>query len=265
MNFKDDYQREAEPTRRLIYCSLGSYLTPDRQFLKRTLAVAERRSDWVFILGLGGQVDMDGFASVPANVLVLNWAPQLDVLKIADCAVIHAGISTINECIYCQVPMLVHSTHTVDQDGTAARVAFHRLGIVADKRRDYSEQIEGNIERVLMDETIRRNLAAMQGYFLTYETSNVAERCPTGALTYEVKQQGGKERPDEENTVTVSYNGPYFIRGDLAIGNAPGDMPGVSFRAALCRCGACSWPSRTTVSRLPAPRTSYGRRCPQPT
>lgn len=53
----------------------------------------------------------------------------------------------------------------------------------------------------------------------------------------EVKQQGGKERPDEENTVTVSYNGPYFIRGDLAIGNAPGDMPGVSFRVALCRCG----------------------------
>lgn len=186
--FKDDYRHEAKPRRRVVYFSLGSYLSPDQQFLKQVLAVAERRSDWVFILGLGGLVDRDGFALVPANVLVLNWAPQLDVLKIADCAVIHAGISTINECIYCQVPMVIHSTHTVDQDGTAARIAFHRLGVVADKRRDSSEQVERNIERALMDEAMRRNLAAMKGYFLTYQTSNAA----VSALE---KILAGKEKP----------------------------------------------------------------------
>jgi CDGSH-type Zn-finger protein/uncharacterized Fe-S cluster protein YjdI len=69
------------------------------------------------------------------------------------------------------------------------------------------------------------------------EVIDVVERCPTGALTYDVKQGDRTESPQEENTVTVSCNGPYFSRGDLAIENAPDDMPGLAFRAALCRCG----------------------------
>lgn len=35
----------------------------------------------------------------------------------------------------------------------------------------------------------------------------------------------------------VRYNGPLFFKGDLVIEGAPADMPGVRFRAALCRCG----------------------------
>jgi len=35
----------------------------------------------------------------------------------------------------------------------------------------------------------------------------------------------------------VTYNGPLFARGELAIEGAPDDMPAVRFRAALCRCG----------------------------
>jgi len=65
----------------------------------------------------------------------------------------------------------------------------------------------------------------------------IVRRCASGALTYEAKDAGLREIPDDENTVTVACNGPYFVRGDLEIQNAPGDMPGVGFRAALCRCG----------------------------
>ncbi|UCE90161.1 MAG: CDGSH iron-sulfur domain-containing protein [Pseudomonadota bacterium] len=69
------------------------------------------------------------------------------------------------------------------------------------------------------------------------EVLDVVARCPSGALTYEVKAQDISEQPDKENTVTVTYNGPYFVRGDLEIENSPDDMPGVAMRAALCRCG----------------------------
>jgi CDGSH-type Zn-finger protein len=41
-----------------------------------------------------------------------------------------------------------------------------------------------------------------------------------------------------EGIVVVSYKGPYFVRGALQIDGAAADMPGVAFRAALCRCGA---------------------------
>lgn len=70
-----------------------------------------------------------------------------------------------------------------------------------------------------------------------HETIDVVERCPSGALTYEVNDNSVKEKPDDENTVTVSYNGPYFVRGEIDLQGATDDMKGTAFRVALCRCG----------------------------
>ena len=68
------------------------------------------------------------------------------------------------------------------------------------------------------------------------EAADVVKRCPSGALAFR-----GASVPEETaealNTVLVSGNGPYYVRGDLRIEGAPDDMPGVRFRAALCRCG----------------------------
>lgn len=69
------------------------------------------------------------------------------------------------------------------------------------------------------------------------EVAEVCERCPSGALVYEVKDGGLAEKPAPCNTVHVTYHGPLFVRGELAIEGAPADMPGTRFRAALCRCG----------------------------
>lgn len=68
------------------------------------------------------------------------------------------------------------------------------------------------------------------------EVREVVERCPSGALAYTDKA-GVPEQPAAENTVMVMPKGPLLLRGELAIADAPQDMPGVQFRAALCRCG----------------------------
>jgi CDGSH-type Zn-finger protein/uncharacterized Fe-S cluster protein YjdI len=70
------------------------------------------------------------------------------------------------------------------------------------------------------------------------EVREICERCPSGALSYTDKAGGGPETAPEENTVMVTYRGPLYVTGDLTIEGAPEDMPGVRFRAALCRCGA---------------------------
>jgi CDGSH-type Zn-finger protein/uncharacterized Fe-S cluster protein YjdI len=67
---------------------------------------------------------------------------------------------------------------------------------------------------------------------------DVVTRCPSGALVLEPKDGTSPETAERENTITVSPHGPYYVRGELAIEGAPIDMPGVRFRAALCRCGA---------------------------
>ena len=69
------------------------------------------------------------------------------------------------------------------------------------------------------------------------EVREVVERCPSGALSYSDKS-GEPESAPAENTVTVAYNGPLYLTGDLRIEGAGEDMPGVRTRAALCRCGA---------------------------
>jgi CDGSH-type Zn-finger protein/uncharacterized Fe-S cluster protein YjdI len=69
------------------------------------------------------------------------------------------------------------------------------------------------------------------------EVAEVCERCPSGALVYEVKDGAITENPAIRNTVVVTCHGPLFVRGDLAIEGTPDDMSGTRFRAALCRCG----------------------------
>jgi len=69
------------------------------------------------------------------------------------------------------------------------------------------------------------------------EVRDVCERCPSGALSYTDKTGAAEQAPDE-NTVTPVYNGPLYATGRLDIDGAQPDMQGVSYRAALCRCGA---------------------------
>ena len=71
----------------------------------------------------------------------------------------------------------------------------------------------------------------------TEEISDICNRCPSGALTYNDKSGQSVEQAPSRNSVNVTYNGPLFVHGDLEIEGAPDDMPGVRFRAALCRCG----------------------------
>jgi CDGSH-type Zn-finger protein/uncharacterized Fe-S cluster protein YjdI len=66
---------------------------------------------------------------------------------------------------------------------------------------------------------------------------DIVKRCPSGALTYVDKIGADNEQPAECNTVQIAYNGPLYIQGELHIENAPEDMTGANFRAALCRCG----------------------------
>ncbi len=69
------------------------------------------------------------------------------------------------------------------------------------------------------------------------QVAEVVRRCPTGALTYRRKDGGAGEVAPAANVVTVANNGPLYLEGDLEIDGASDDMPGVRYRAALCRCG----------------------------
>jgi len=63
------------------------------------------------------------------------------------------------------------------------------------------------------------------------------EGCPTGALHYVRKDGGQEERISGHNEITVSEDGPLFVRGKLRIKDDRGETILEDSRAALCRCG----------------------------
>jgi CDGSH-type Zn-finger protein/uncharacterized Fe-S cluster protein YjdI len=66
--------------------------------------------------------------------------------------------------------------------------------------------------------------------------AEVVMRCPTGALHFERLDGGAEEPLPARNMVTVSADGPLYLRGELEIEAPEGVVH--ETRAALCRCGA---------------------------
>ncbi len=63
------------------------------------------------------------------------------------------------------------------------------------------------------------------------------ERCPTGALYYERKDGGPAERTPKKNEITISSDGPLYVKGDVRIVDEAGELLLEETRVALCRCG----------------------------
>lgn len=71
----------------------------------------------------------------------------------------------------------------------------------------------------------------------TANVKDIIERCPSGALSVELSDRDVQEVAPSQNSIYVTQNGPFFLRGDLEIEGAPSDAPATKYRAALCRCG----------------------------
>jgi hypothetical protein len=61
------------------------------------------------------------------------------------------------------------------------------------------------------------------------------ERCPSGALTYEV--DGEQIEPDLPEQIAVIPDGPLWVSGGLEIERSDGTTLETRNRVALCRCG----------------------------
>lgn len=156
--------------RPLVYASLGSFWSGDVSLLRHLVDIFARHPEWDLVLGLGRQASVAALGDVPPNVLVLEWAPQVGILKQASAAIVHGGVTTLNECAYLGVPMVVYSTGFVEQNGNAARIDFHGLGLTAATPQD----IEPSIRSVLHDPAFRRRLETLRPSLESYEHRKVA-------------------------------------------------------------------------------------------
>lgn len=67
---------------------------------------------------------------------------------------------------------------------------------------------------------------------------DVIEKCPSGALHYEVKNGDRTEVPSSKNRIKPQEDGPIYFFGDLEVQDAEGNTVLEDTRFAMCRCGA---------------------------
>ena len=101
-------------------------------------------------------------------MVVVKYAPQLDILRRATLMLNHGGLNSIKECIYFGVPMLVFPGIN-DQSGNAARVLYHGLGYVGHMNRASSKEIRAMVRSIESDGLVHGKIQSMREKFETIE------------------------------------------------------------------------------------------------
>ena len=154
--------------KKIIYASFGSQLPVYgemvRAFFRKLINIMNdnEMQDFHLILSTGTGTGEHGPA--PENLTVLQWAPQIDILKVADIAIIHGGLGTIKECIYFGVPMLVLPL-TRDQPLNARRVEMKGLGFTDKIDSMTEDSLKEAILSLGNNDYIRENIAKMRKIF----------------------------------------------------------------------------------------------------
>jgi UDP:flavonoid glycosyltransferase YjiC (YdhE family) len=112
--------------RPFVFMSLGT-LQGHRYSIFRAVAKACRRSGAQLLIAHCGGLSEQQAQSLGAN-WVTDFAPQRDVLALADICVTHGGQNTVLDALSAGKPVLVIPI-AFDHPGIAARVAHHRVGI----------------------------------------------------------------------------------------------------------------------------------------
>ena len=113
----------------IVYASMGTLQNGLTDIFRSITKGAVGLKELQFVLAVGGQLDPKQLGDVSANVLVVNHAPQIEILKRSSLCITHAGLNTVLESLSNGVPMLALPI-TNDQPGVAARIANKKVGVV---------------------------------------------------------------------------------------------------------------------------------------
>lgn len=145
-----------DPDMPLIYCSLGSQsenCEGAQRFFQVVIDAMAGLPHQQMILATG-QFKNDDFQRIPPNVLLLNHAPQLQILERADVVITHGGLNTIKEALVFGVPMVVFPSFG-EQPMNAGRVVHHGLGVWGNMLTVTVEQARSLIEKVIETNSYR--------------------------------------------------------------------------------------------------------------
>lgn len=146
--------------RPLIYASLGTLQNGSEETF-RIIAAGCANLDVQLVISLGGGLSVDSFRNLPGRPVVVDFAPQLELIKRASIVITHAGLNTVLESIAEGKPMIAIPIGN-DQPGVAARLKAKSAAIVLPRRSLTPTRVENAVRTVFQDDRYRSAAAALR-------------------------------------------------------------------------------------------------------
>jgi zeaxanthin glucosyltransferase len=145
----------------LIYGSMGTIQNGLVDIFSAIAATAAQRKGCQLVLSIGPFLDPKQIRPVSGNTVIVQHAPQLELLKRASACITHAGLNTVLEALAQGVPQVAIPV-TNDQPGVAARIAEKRTGTVVPLKELTASRLSASLDQVLDDAIYRDNARYFQ-------------------------------------------------------------------------------------------------------
>jgi len=142
----------------LVYASMGTLQNGIESVFRHILRAAGALTKVQFVVAIGKQLERSLFEPIPENVVLVDFAPQLELLKRASLCITHAGLNTVLESLANGVP-LVALPVTNDQPGVAVRIRSKGVGDFLTTEELSAESVQDLIRRILAEPKYKANAA----------------------------------------------------------------------------------------------------------
>jgi zeaxanthin glucosyltransferase len=145
-----DFPSERLTGEPLIYASMGTMLNDLADVFRTITAATAKHKGFQLVLSVGDQLDPEQIGSLSSNAILVEHAPQLELLKRASVCITHAGLNTVLESLAQGVPQVAIPV-TVDQPGVAARIAAKKTGLFVPLKKLTVSHLSLLLEQVLSE------------------------------------------------------------------------------------------------------------------
>ncbi len=144
----------------LIYASMG---TLQNKLLNVFVDIAEACADLdvQLVMSLGGASKPEDLPVLKGNPLVVEYAPQLEIIPKAALMITHAGMNTAMECLTNGVPMVAIPVAN-DQPGVATRIVWNGCGEMIPIKKLNAAVLKNAIQMVLTNPEYKENAVRLQ-------------------------------------------------------------------------------------------------------
>lgn len=148
--------------KRLAFISLGTINNNHPKFFHAAIqGCLTVDPEMHVIASAGNRIPANEFDKYPANVTVVPFAPQLEILENASIMITHGGMNSVSEAMFFGVPLVVFPVGA-DQPDVAARVEHCGAGVRGDIKRHDSQYIAGLVARVFGQPSFAKNALRMR-------------------------------------------------------------------------------------------------------